>query len=76
MLRLNLNAHFIPLMFINPLINSSLCDKNEHSRMRPVLTTAIVICSVEKTDGKSNRAAQDMLQGKINHEQIKTSRLC
>ena len=28
---------------------------------------------VEKTDGKSNRAAQDVLQGKINHEQIRTS---
>ena len=54
---------------------SSLCDKNEHSRMRPVLKTVIAVCSVEKTDGKSNRAAHDMLQGKINHKQIMASRL-
>ena len=43
--------------------------------MRPVLSTAIAVCSVEMTDGKSNRAMQDMLQGKINHEQIRTSNL-
>ncbi len=58
MLRLNLNAHFIPLMFINPLTTAH-CDKNEHSQMRLVLTTAIAVCSVEKTHSKSNRAAQD-----------------
>ena len=76
MLRLNLNAHFILLMSIN-LLTTAHCDKNEHSQMRPVLTTAIAVCSVEKTHGKLNRAAQDMLQGKINHEQIglRTSRL-
>ena len=74
MLRLNLNAHFILLMSINPLTTAH-CDKNEHLQVRPVLTTAIDVCSVEKTHGKSNRAAQDMLQGKINHEHISTSRL-
>ena len=36
---------------------------------------AIAVSSVEKTDGKSIRAAQEMLQGKIYHEQIRTSRL-
>ena len=71
MLRLNLNAHFIPLMSINPLTTAH-CDKNEHLQMLP---TAIAVCSVEKTHGKSNRAAQDMLQGKINHEHIRTLRL-
>ena len=74
MLRLNLNAHFIPLLSINPLTTAH-CDKNEHLQMPPVLTTAIAVCSVEKTHGKSNRAAQDILQGKINHEHIRTSRL-
>ena len=74
MLRLNSNAHFILLMSIDPLI-AAHCDQNEHSQMRPVLTTAITVSSVEKTHGKSNRAAQDMLQGKINHEQLRTSRL-
>ena len=39
MLRLNLNAHFILLMSINPLTTAH-CDKNEHLQMRPVLTTA------------------------------------
>ena len=61
-------------MSINPLTTAH-CDKNEHSQMRPVLTTAIAVCSVEKTHGESNRAAQDMHQGKINHEHIRTSRL-
>ena len=74
MLRLNFNVHFIPLMSINPLTTAH-CHKNEHSKMHPVLTTATAVCSVEKTHGKSNRAAQDMLQGKINHEHIRTSRL-
>ena len=61
-------------MSINPLTTAH-CDKNEHLQMRPMLTTAIAVCNVEKTHGKSNRAAQDMLQGKINHEHIRTSRL-
>ena len=74
MLRLNLNAHFIPLMCINPLTTAH-CGKNEHSQMHPVLTMAIALCTVEKTHGKSNRAAQDMLQGKINYEHVRTSRL-
>ena len=43
--------------------------------MRPVLTTATAVCSVKKIDGESNRAAQDMRQGKIKHEQIRTSSL-
>ena len=43
--------------------------------MRPVVTTAIAVCIVEKIDGMSDRAAQDMLQGKINHGQIRTLRL-
>ena len=72
MLRLYLNAHFIPLMSINPLTTAH-CDKNEHLQMCPVLTTAIAVSNLEKTDGKSNRAAQDMLHGKINHEQIRTT---
>ena len=74
MLRLNLSAHLIPLMSIN-ILTTAHCDKNEHSQMRPVLTMAIAVCTVENTHGKSNRAAQDMLQGKINHEHIRTSRL-
>ena len=41
MLRLNLNAHFILLMSINPLTTAH-CDKNEHLQMRPVLTTAFL----------------------------------
>ena len=55
MLALNLNAHFITLMFIT--INySSFCDEMNTNQ-------AITVSSVEKTDGESNRATQDMLQG-------------
>ena len=43
--------------------------------MRPVLIAAIAVCRVEKTDGESNRAAQEMLEGIINHEQTRTSKL-
>ena len=59
MLALNLNAHLITLMPINPLTTAHFVIKmNTHQ--------AITISSVEKTDGESNRAAQDMLEGKIN----------
>ena len=32
----------------------------------------MTVSNVEKTDGESNRAAQDMLHGKIKHKQIRT----
>ena len=47
--------------------------------MRPVLRTvtylARAVSAVEKTDGESNRAAQDMLQEKNDHAQMRTSML-
>ena len=59
MLALNLNDHLITLMSIKPLTTGHFVMKmNTHQ--------AITVSSVEKTDGESNRAAQDMLQGKIN----------
>ena len=70
MLALNLNAHLITLMSINPLTTAHFAIKmNAHQ--------AITVFSVDKTDGESYRAAQDnhMLQGKIKHKQIRTSRL-
>ena len=68
MLAANLNAYLITLMSINPLATAHFETKmNTHQ--------AITVSSVEKTDGESNRAAQDMLQGKIKHKQIRTSRL-
>ena len=68
MLALNLNAHLITLMSINPLTTA-------HFEVKMNTHQAITASSVEKTDGESNRAAQDMLQGKIKHKQIRTSRL-
>ena len=68
MFALNLNAHLITLMSIKPLTSPHFVMKmNTHS--------AITVSSVEKTDGESNRVAQDMLQGKSKHKQIRTSRL-
>ena len=61
MLALNLNAHFITLMSIKPLITA-------HFVMKMNANQAITVSSVEKTDGESNRAAQNMLQGKIKHK--------
>ena len=61
MLALNLNAHFITLMSIKPLITA-------HFVMKMNTNQAITVSSVEKTDGESNRAAQNMLQGKIKHK--------
>ena len=43
--------------------------------MRLVLTAAMAVRSVEITVGLTNRAAQDILQGIINHGQIRISRL-
>ena len=58
MFALNLNAHLITLMSINPLTTAHFVMKmNTHQ--------AITASSVEKIDGESNRAAQGMLQGKI-----------
>ena len=68
MLALNLNAHLITLMSINPLTTA-------HSAMKMNTHQAITVFSIEKTDGESNRAAQDTLQGKIKDKQIRTSRL-
>ena len=63
MLAFNLNAHLITLMSINPLTTAHFVMKmNTHYSHQ-----AITVYSVEKTDGESNRAAQDMLQGKIKH---------
>ena len=59
MLALNLNTHLITLMFINPLTTA-------HFAMKMNTHQAITVSSVGKTDGESNRAAQDMLQGKLN----------
>ena len=68
MLALNLNAHLFTPTSINPLTTANFAMKiNIH--------WAITASSVEKTDAESNRAAQDMLQGKIKHKQIRTSRL-
>ena len=59
MLALNFNAHLITLMSINTLTTAYFAMKmNSHQ--------AITVSSVEKTDGESNRAAQDMLQEKLN----------
>ena len=61
MLALNLNAHLITLMSIKPLTSAHFVMKmNTHQ--------AITVSSVEKTDGESNRAAQNMPQGKIKHK--------
>ena len=71
MLALNLNAHLITLMSINPLTTAHFVMKmNTHIRQQ-----GLSVSSVGKTDGESNRAAQDVLQGKIKHKQIRTSRL-
>ena len=68
MLALNLNARLIAHMSINPLTTAHFVMKmNTHQ--------AITASSVEKTDGETNRAAQDMPQGKIKHKQIRTLRL-
>ena len=76
-LAFNLKKHLISLMSINPLISAHFlmktsthasCAKNDY-----LLGNSCFQC--RKTDGKSNRAAQDMLHRKINHEQIRTSRL-
>ena len=68
MLALNLNECLIAHMSINPLTTAHFVMKmNTHQ--------TITVSSVEKTDGESNRAAQDILQGKINHEQMRTSML-
>ena len=64
MLALNLNAQLITLMSINPLTTA-------HFAMKMNTHQAITASSDEKTDGESNRAAQDMLQGKIKHKQIR-----
>ena len=65
MLALNLNSNLITLMSINPLTTAYFAMKmNTHQ--------AITVSRVEKTDGESNRAAQDMLHGKIKHKQIRT----
>ena len=69
MLALNLNANLITLMSIKPLTTA-------HSVMKMTTQQAIyTVSSVENIDGEPNRAAQDMLQGKIKHKQIRTSRL-
>ena len=68
MLALKQNAHLITLMSINPLTTA-------HFVMKMNANWAIIVFSVEKTNGESNRAAQNMLQGKIKHKQIRTSRL-
>ena len=60
MLALNLNSHLITLMSINPLTTA-------HFAMKMNIHEAITVSSVEKTDGESNRVAQDMLQGKSKH---------
>ena len=58
MLALNLNAHIITLMSINPLTTAHFVMKmNTHQ--------AITVSRVEKTDGESNCAAHGVLQGKI-----------
>ena len=57
MLELNLNAHLTTFMSINPLTTA-------HFAMKMNTHQAITISSVEKTDGESNRAAQDMPQEK------------
>ena len=53
MLALNLNAHLVTLMSINPLTTA-------HFAMKMNTHQAITASSVERTDGESNRAAQDM----------------
>ena len=61
MLVLNLNARLFAHMAIHSLTTAHLVMKiNTHQ--------TITVSSVEKTDGESNRAAQDMLQGKIKHK--------
>ena len=71
-LAFNSNEHLIPLMSINTLISAHFVMKmSTHASC----AKNGALSSVEKTDGKSNQTAQDMLQRKINHEQIRTSRL-
>ena len=60
-------------MSINTLISAHFVMKM--STHASCAKNGALSSSVEKTDGKSNRAAQDMLQCEINHEQIRTSRL-
>ena len=64
-----------PFMSINPLTTADFVIKINTHKCVLCYTTVIAVFSVEKTDSKSYRVAQDMLQGKINHEQIRTSRL-
>ena len=52
MLALNLNAHLIAFMSNNTLA---------HFVMKMNIHQIITVCCVKKTDGESNRAAQDML---------------
>ena len=59
MLALNLNAHLITLMSINP-------PTIAHFAMKMNTHWAITASSIEKTDGESNRAAQDMIKKKLN----------
>ena len=68
MLAFNLNAYLIAFMSNNPLTTA-------HFVMKMNIHLSITVSCVKKTDGKSNRAAQDMLQGKIKHKQIRTLRL-
>ena len=65
MLAFNLNAHLIAFMSNSPLTTA-------HFVMKMNIHQAITVSYVKKTDGESNRAAQDMLQGKIKHKQIMT----
>ena len=59
MLALNLNAHLITLMSINPLTTANFAMKiNTHQ--------AITASSVEKTDSESNRAAKTCFKEKLN----------
>ena len=61
-------CHIIAFMSNNTLTTA-------HFVMKMNIHQAITICCVKKADGESNRAAQDMLQGKIKHKQIRTSSL-
>ena len=60
----SLNVHLITLMSIKPLTSA-------HFVMKMNIHQAITVCCVKKTDGESNRIAQDMLQGKIKHKQVR-----
>ena len=68
MLALNLNECLIAHMSINPLTTAHFVMKMTTHRQK-------LFQCVEKTVGESNRAAQNMLQGKIKHKQIRTARL-